>query len=108
MKLLVGLLSGLVLVAGAIPIAQARLNDQQAPAGGIAAGSAPDSCSEPPAGTTSQGPVAGMVFAWIPSGEFMMGSPLTEQDRESWEGPQHEVAVESFELMTTGRSWAPP
>jgi formylglycine-generating enzyme required for sulfatase activity len=33
----------------------------------------------------------------IPSGEFTMGSPPTEKDRDVWEGPQHRVHVGSFE-----------
>ncbi|MCG9889720.1 MAG: formylglycine-generating enzyme family protein [Thermosynechococcaceae cyanobacterium MS004] len=32
----------------------------------------------------------------IPSGEFMMGSPETEDERSGDEGPQHRVAVQSF------------
>lgn len=34
----------------------------------------------------------------IPSGEFMMGSPETEDERSGDEGPQHRVAVQSFLL----------
>ena len=29
----------------------------------------------------------------IPAGKFMMGSPVTEQDRQSCEGPQHQVTL---------------
>ena len=32
----------------------------------------------------------------IPAGEFLMGSPETEVGRETWEGPQHPVSVETF------------
>lgn len=35
-----------------------------------------------------------MVF--IPSGEFMMGSPSSEKDREKDESPQHPVKINSF------------
>ena len=34
----------------------------------------------------------------IPAGEFMMGSPASEEDRYDTEGPQHRVAVNSFAL----------
>jgi len=34
-----------------------------------------------------------MVFRRIPPGQFLMGSPKDEQDRESVEGPQHQVTV---------------
>lgn len=55
----------------------------------------------PVAVTTSEGPIDDMVFALIPSGSFSMGSPLSEANRESNEGPVHAVSVQSFELMTT-------
>ena len=32
----------------------------------------------------------------IPGGRFMMGSPEDELQRNSWEGPQHEVTVPFF------------
>ncbi len=34
----------------------------------------------------------------IPAGTFMMGSPESEKDRESDEGPQHEVSIAAFEM----------
>jgi len=34
-----------------------------------------------------------MEFVYIPSGEFMMGSPLDEKRRDSDEGPQHRVNI---------------
>ena len=34
-----------------------------------------------------------MKFILIPAGKFLMGSPETEQNRESLEGPQHEVRI---------------
>jgi formylglycine-generating enzyme required for sulfatase activity len=34
----------------------------------------------------------------IPGGKFMMGSPDTEKERDSYEGPQHEVTVAPFFL----------
>lgn len=46
------------------------------------------------------GPLANMTFSFIPSGEFMMGSPSSEEDRDSDE-KQHRVSIDSFELMTT-------
>jgi len=36
----------------------------------------------------------GMEFMKIPSGEFMMGSPSNEKDREFDEGPVHKVTIE--------------
>lgn len=57
--------------------------------------------SEPDAGHLFDGPVEDMEFAWIPSGSFQMGSPESEQDRLSDEGPVHAVTVRGFELMTT-------
>jgi uncharacterized Zn finger protein (UPF0148 family) len=35
----------------------------------------------------------GMEFVLIPAGKFLMGSPETEKDRETDEGPQHEVEI---------------
>lgn len=34
----------------------------------------------------------------IPAGKFMMGSPESEKDRHSDEGPQHKVTIEAFEM----------
>ncbi len=46
-------------------------------------------------------PVSGMEFEYIPFGSFMMGSPASEEGRNSDEGPTHSVDIESFEMMTT-------
>jgi len=35
----------------------------------------------------------GMKLVWIPPGEFMMGSPSSENDRRDCEGPQHRVKI---------------
>lgn len=35
----------------------------------------------------------GMKMAWIPPGEFLMGSPAEEQGRGIGEGPQHQVVL---------------
>ncbi len=40
-------------------------------------------------------PPDGMVMVYVSSGEFNMGSPATEPDREDDEGPIHPVAVPS-------------
>ena len=37
----------------------------------------------------------------IPAGEFMMGSPASEENRQEDEGPQHRVTVSSFALGVT-------
>ncbi len=34
-----------------------------------------------------------LAMVWIPAGTFQMGSPLTEVDRQSHEGPQMEVTI---------------
>jgi len=42
------------------------------------------------------------TFAWIPPGSFGMGSPTTEKDRDSDEGPVHTVTfADGFWMMTT-------
>jgi formylglycine-generating enzyme len=41
-------------------------------------------------------PTTSMEFVGIPGGCFQMGSPPTEKDRRSNEGPQHEICVDSF------------
>jgi len=57
------------------------------------------------AGEVSDGPIEGMRFAYIPAGSFVMGSPEDEKGRlnraANYEGPQHDVTVSSFEMMTT-------
>ena len=50
-------------------------------------------------GTGGLSPVVEMVQ--IPGGLFTMGSPKTEEGRNSDEGPQHEVTVSSFWVMET-------
>jgi len=59
-------------------------------AGGAAAGPPPPGV---PAGQVVKDPVAGMDFVYIPPGEFLMGSPPAEVDRQSSEGPQHRVTI---------------
>jgi len=54
-----------------------------------------------PAGTTMTGPLPGMVFVTIPAGTFQMGSPGSESGRDSDEGPQHQVTLSSYAMMTT-------
>ncbi|MEO5370922.1 MAG: formylglycine-generating enzyme family protein [Magnetococcus sp. DMHC-1] len=41
-------------------------------------------------------PITGMKFVWIPSGEFLMGSPGGEEERSGNEGPQHQVKLDGF------------
>lgn len=40
-------------------------------------------------------------MVWIPAGSFMMGSPESESDRGSDEGPRHKVQIRSFALGKT-------
>ena len=60
------------------------------------------SSSDPP-----NSPAAGEVFrdcpgcpemVVVPAGEFMMGSPSSEDPRSDWEGPRHQVTLKSFAL----------
>ncbi|MBN1434594.1 SUMF1/EgtB/PvdO family nonheme iron enzyme [Candidatus Fermentibacterales bacterium] len=48
-----------------------------------------------------EGPVEGMVFARVPGGEFLMGSPGSERGRDEDEGPLHTVTVGPCQIMTT-------
>ena len=41
----------------------------------------------------------------IPGGEFLMGSPATESDRNEDEGPQHKVKLEPFWMGQTEVTW---
>ncbi|MCK5840828.1 MAG: formylglycine-generating enzyme family protein [Candidatus Sabulitectum sp.] len=52
------------------------------------------------AGSVSAGPLAGMEFACIPSGNFLMGSTASEGIPVD-EQPQHSVEISAFEIMTT-------
>ncbi len=52
------------------------------------------------AGSVSAGPLTGMEFAYIPSGNFLMGSLASEEIPEN-EQPQHSVEISAFQLMTT-------
>jgi formylglycine-generating enzyme required for sulfatase activity len=52
---------------------------------------AANQAQQPQAGTTITNSV-GMTLAYIPAGKFVMGSPLTEKDREEQETP-HEVTI---------------
>jgi formylglycine-generating enzyme required for sulfatase activity len=46
-----------------------------------------------PLPTTLTSSFSGMKLKLIPAGEFQMGSPLSEPDREVGEGPQHTVRI---------------
>ena len=39
-----------------------------------------------------------LEMVWIPGGEFMMGSPSSEKDRDDNEGPQHQVKLNGFRM----------
>jgi formylglycine-generating enzyme required for sulfatase activity len=45
------------------------------------------------------------VMLPIPGGEFLMGSPETEADRQADEGPQHKVKVEPFWMGRCEVTW---
>ncbi len=48
-----------------------------------------------------------LVFDMVPihAGKFLMGSPASEKDRKEDEGPQVEVKIEPFWMMSTEVSW---
>ena len=43
---------------------------------------------------------AGIEFVWCPAGSFTMGSPSVEQDRNTSEGPQHQVTLSRGFLLS--------
>jgi formylglycine-generating enzyme required for sulfatase activity len=51
--------------------------------------------------TTKDGEKVSFEMVLIPSGSFLMGSPVGEVGRQDNEGPQHEVRVAPFYLCTT-------
>lgn len=44
-------------------------------------------------------------MTFIPSGEFLMGSPESEEERNPDEGPQHKVAIDSLWVGTLEVTW---
>ena len=50
--------------------------------------------AEPPPGTVQV--FEGIDIVWIPSGSFQMGSPESEAQRQSGEGPVHTVELDGF------------
>lgn len=52
--------------------------------------------ASPPSDKTWTDPTTGAEFIWIPGGCFQMGSPPSEEGRNSDEGPVHEVCVDGF------------
>jgi formylglycine-generating enzyme required for sulfatase activity len=82
--------------------ARARIAELEG-AGSLTSGATQDECTETPADRCPPG--SSFVEAdrfpemvVIPAGEFMMGSPETENGRNSSEGPQQEIAVARFAL----------
>jgi formylglycine-generating enzyme required for sulfatase activity len=64
----------------------------------------------PPASRPQSGARGGVPegFALVEGGTFTMGSPSSEPDRDSYEGPQHQVTVKSFYMgkyEVTQREW---
>ncbi|MFH0883987.1 MAG: SUMF1/EgtB/PvdO family nonheme iron enzyme [bacterium] len=55
----------------------------------------------PPPGSIITGPLPHMELISIPGGNFMLGSPDTEKDRNEAEGPQHRVTLSPYCMMTT-------
>ncbi|MDM7912280.1 MAG: formylglycine-generating enzyme family protein [Methanotrichaceae archaeon] len=54
-----------------------------------------------PATVTAEGPIEGMEFVQVPSGDFEMGRHAQDAWRDSTQLPVHTVAIQGFELMTT-------
>jgi formylglycine-generating enzyme required for sulfatase activity len=58
---------------------------------------------------TFTSPSTGMEFVLIPAGEFMMGSPSGEEDRNDDEGPVHKVTIKNSFYMSkypvTQKQW---
>ncbi|MCI5144896.1 MAG: hypothetical protein D3923_05055 [Candidatus Electrothrix sp. AR3] len=61
-------------------------------------GPEPDPRPSPQAGKIMTDPATGMELVWIPQGCFQMGSPESEKDRDTDEGPVHQVCVDGFWL----------
>jgi formylglycine-generating enzyme required for sulfatase activity len=57
--------------------------------------------AQPSPGQIANGPLPGMKFAYIPPGEFMMGSPEDEPGRHNDEGLHKVVLTQGFWLQTT-------
>ncbi len=58
--------------------------------------------------TEDLGDGIGIPMVFIPSGTFLMGSPETEPQRQSSEGPQHEVTLSAFclgQYPVTNEQW---
>ena len=47
----------------------------------------------------------GLEMQAIPAGEFLMGSPASEKDRKSDEGPQHNVKIDAFWMSKFEITW---
>ena len=56
---------------------------------------------EPRPGELTDGPLPGMKFAWIPAGEFWMGSPESEPGRDSDEKRHRVTLTRGFWMQTT-------
>jgi formylglycine-generating enzyme required for sulfatase activity len=54
---------------------------------------------------TLPGKEVSFVMIPVPGGEFLMGSPEGEADRNADEGPQVRVKVEPFWIGSTSRTW---
>jgi len=50
----------------------------------------------PAVGQERHDPVSGIDFVWVAEGCFQMGSPDSEAERDSNEGPVHEVCLDGF------------
>ncbi|MBU1230402.1 MAG: formylglycine-generating enzyme family protein [Proteobacteria bacterium] len=87
---------GLALEAAGATTGAPGASDKHAKAPAPGPGSA-----EPPAGSVWTEPRTGMIFCWVPSGCFVMGSPENEFGRNLDEGPQHEVCLAGFWLGQT-------
>jgi formylglycine-generating enzyme required for sulfatase activity len=63
-----------------------------------------DPDSDPPK-TKKVATPAQFEMVWVPGGEFMMGSPDTEADRDANEGPGHKVKVGGFWMGKYEVTW---
>src|SRR5262245_61930393 len=92
-KRLMGLSAGMLVIALAIYLAVYQATNSAAPPSGAigSAASAGQSFTEDLNGVR-------LEMVGVPEGEFLMGSPESEEGRENNEGPQHRVTIQAFSI----------